>query len=141
MALMLFRLNPELSITQIAEEVGLHKSTFHRLLATLEDERFVERDAVTGACWLGINMLHLVYLTLEYYDFRQIKDHYLRLMCEQYCEIISLSIHNDSQVVYPNVVESNQRVKLAASIGQSLPALYPASGKAILTFSPDEVVQ
>jgi IclR family KDG regulon transcriptional repressor len=39
---------PVLSLTQIAEQVGMHKSTVHRLLATLESRRFVHRDKATG---------------------------------------------------------------------------------------------
>jgi IclR family transcriptional regulator, KDG regulon repressor len=38
---------PELSMTQISEMVGINKSTVHRLLATLEGKRFVERDVDT----------------------------------------------------------------------------------------------
>ena len=42
------RQTPELTMTQIAEQVGLYKSTVHRLLATLEGKRFVQRDPDTG---------------------------------------------------------------------------------------------
>jgi len=39
---------PTLSLTEIAEQVGMHKSTIHRLLATLESKRFITRDKATG---------------------------------------------------------------------------------------------
>jgi IclR family KDG regulon transcriptional repressor len=135
------RHTPELSLTQIAKKVGMHKSTVHRLLATLEEKRFVERDTVTGGYRLGINMLQMAYLTLEHNDLRQITGSYLRRMSEQYLETVNLSILDGADVVYLDVVESNQRVKLAAATGQRLPAFCTASGKAILAFSPDEVVQ
>jgi DNA-binding IclR family transcriptional regulator len=38
------------------------------------------------------------------------------------------------------VIESPQRVKLAAAIGQRLPALFTASGKALLAYIPEEQV-
>ena len=47
---------PELTMTQISEMVGINKSTVHRLLATLEGKRFVERDPATGAYRLGIRL-------------------------------------------------------------------------------------
>jgi DNA-binding IclR family transcriptional regulator len=39
---------PTLSLTQIADQVGMHKSTIHRLLATLESKRFITRDKKPG---------------------------------------------------------------------------------------------
>lgn len=53
------RQTPELSISQIYEDVGLHESSVHRLLATLEGKQFVERYTLIGVYRLGINMLHL----------------------------------------------------------------------------------
>ena len=44
-------------------------------------------------------------------------------------------------MIYLDVVESSQRVKLAAAPGQRLPAFCTASGKAILAFLPEEKVR
>ncbi|OGO66615.1 MAG: hypothetical protein A2030_11965 [Chloroflexi bacterium RBG_19FT_COMBO_50_10] len=63
---------PELTMTQIAEQVGIHKSTTHRLLATLEKQRFVQRDPDTGIYRLGIRLLQMAYLTLEHIDLRRL---------------------------------------------------------------------
>lgn len=128
-------------MTQISEQVGIHKSTVHRLLATLEEKHFVERDSSTGVYRLGINMLQLAYLTVERNDLRHITARYLRQMSEDYRETVNLSILDGPDVVYLDVVESPQRVKLAAATGQRLPAFCTASGKAILAFSLVEVVQ
>lgn len=128
-------------MTQIAEKVGIHKSTVHRLLATLEEKHFVERDKSTGAYRLGINMLQMAYLTLERNDLRNIAARYLRQLSEQHRETVNLAILDGPDVIYLDVVESPQRVKLAAATGQRLPAFCTASGKAILAFSPFEVVQ
>ena len=135
------RQTPELTMTQIAEQVGMHKSTVHRLLATLEEKRFVERDSATGAYRLGIHMFQMAYLTLEHNDLRRVAAPYLRRLSEQYRETINLSILDGADVVYLDVIESPQRVKLAAATGQRLPAFCTASGKAILAFSSDKVVQ
>jgi IclR family acetate operon transcriptional repressor len=48
---------------------------------------------------------------------------------------------DDADVVFLDVVESPQRVKLAAAIGQRLPAFSTASGKAILAFLPEQTVR
>lgn len=134
------RQTPELNMTQIAEQIGIHKSTVHRLLGTLEKRRFVERDPVTGAYRLGIRLLQMAYLTLEQNDLRRIAAPFLRQLWEKYQETIHLAMWDDADVVFVDVIESPQRVKLAAAIGQRLPIYATASGKAILACMPDEFV-
>jgi DNA-binding IclR family transcriptional regulator len=132
---------PELTMTQIAERVGMHKSTVHRLLSTLERKRFVKRDPDTGAYHPGIRLLQMAYLTLEHNDLRRLATPFLRHLCEQYRETVDLSVLDDTEVIFVDVIESPQRVKLAAAIGQRLPAFCTASGKAILAFMPDNSVR
>lgn len=132
---------PQLTMTQIAEQVGMNKSTVHRLLATLEKKRFVQRDPATGLYQLGIRLLQMAYLTLEHNDLRHYAAPFLRQLCEQHRETITLSILDGADLVFLDVVESPQRVKLAASTGQRLPAFAMAAGKIILAFSSQEIVQ
>lgn len=131
---------PELSMTQIAEKIKINKSTVHRLLATLEGKRFVERDPVTGIYRLGIRALQMAYLVLEHNDLRRVAAPFLQQLCLQYRENVNLTILEGADVIYIDVIESPQRVKLAAAIGQRLPAFCTASGKAILAcLSPEKV--
>jgi DNA-binding IclR family transcriptional regulator len=132
---------PELTMTQISEMVGINKSTIHRLLATLEGKRFVERDQVTGIYRPGIRLLQLASLTLEHNDLRRLAAPFLHNLCDQFRENVNLSVLDDTDVVYLEVVESPQRVKLAAVPGQRLPAFCTASGKAILAFLPEEKIR
>src|SRR4030043_1155550 len=83
---------PELTMTQIAEQVGIHKSTVHRLLATLENKRFVQRDQDTGIYRLGIRILQMAYVTWEHNDLRQLSTPFMRHLCEQYEEKLHLSV-------------------------------------------------
>lgn len=129
---------PELSMTQISEKVGMHKSTVHRLLATLEKRRFVQRDPITGIYRPGIRLLQMAYLTLEDINIRQIAFPYMQKLVEEFRETVDLAILDESEVVFVEAVESPQRVKLAAAPGQRLPAFSTASGKAMLAFLPDE---
>lgn len=132
---------PELTMTQISEMVGINKSTIHRLLATLEGKRFVERDQVTGMYRPGIRLLQMAFLTLEHNDLRRLAAPFLHKLCDQFRENVNLSVLDDTDVVYLDVIESPQRVKLAAMPGQRLPAFCTASGKAILAFLPEEKIQ
>ncbi len=128
-------------MTQIAERLGMNKSAVHRHLATLERMRFVQRDPTTGVYQLGVRLLQMAYLTLESNDLRRVAAPFLRRLCDEYQETIDLAVLDDADVVFLDVVESPQRVKLAAAVGQRLPAFATASGKAILAFMPEEAVR
>jgi len=131
---------PELTLSQISEHIVINKSTVHRLLSTLEKKRFVERNPATGVYRLGVRLIQMAYLTLEHNDLRRLAAPYLRRVCELQRENANLSILDDTDVVYVDVIESPQRVKLAATSGQRLPAFCTASGKAIMAFLPEEKV-
>jgi len=83
----------------------------------------------------------MAYLTLEHNDLSHLATPFLRILSEQYKENIHLAVMDDIDVVYVNIIESPQRVKLAAALGQRLPAFATASGKAMLAFMPDETVR
>lgn len=134
------RQTPQLTMTQIAEQVGMHKSTVHRLLGTLERKRFVQRDPATGLYRLGLRLLQMAYLTLEHNDLRRLATPFLRRLVESHRETVDLSVLEDADIIFLEVVESPQRVKLAAAVGQRLPAFATASGKAIMAHMADEAV-
>jgi DNA-binding IclR family transcriptional regulator len=66
---------------------------------------------------------------------------YLQRLAKEYGETVDLSILDGAHVIYLEVIESPQRVKLAAAVGQRLPAFFTASGKALLAYLPEEQTQ
>lgn len=128
---------PALNMTQISEQIGIHKSTVHRLLATLERRDFVRRDPETGIYRLGYRLLQMAYLSQEEIGVRQIALPFMRKLNEKYRETIDLAILDKDEVLFLDVIQSPQRVKLASSMGQRLPAFSTASGKAILAWIPE----
>ena len=128
-------------MTQISEIVGMNKSTVHRLLATLEAKRFVQRDPLTGLYQPGNRLLQMAFLTTQKNNLNEVVEPYMQKLNEKYRETITLSILDDADVVYSSVVESQQTVKLAARPGQRLPAFCTASGKVLMAYSDEVTIQ
>jgi len=128
---------PALSMTQISKKMHLNKSTIHRLLATLEKKRFIRRDPDTGIYRLGIQLLQMANLSLDDMNIRHISLPYMKRLVEEFRETVDLAILDGEEVIFIDSVEGPQRVKLAASPGQHLPAYNTASGKAILAGLPE----
>ena len=131
---------PVLSLTEIAGRVKMPKSTVHRLLATLENRRFIKRDEATGLYHLGLRFIEMAALVLQDLDLERWAQSYLQRLCAECGETVDLAVLDGDHVVYLQVVESPHRVKLAAAVGQRLPAFCTASGKAFLAYLPDERV-
>lgn len=131
---------PSLSLTEIADEITISKSTVHRLLATLECKRFLIRDSVTGKYHLGYRFLEMASQVFGNVN-QQWALPYLRFLADECGETVDLAVLDDDHVIYLQVVESHQRVKLAAAMGQRLPAFCTATGKAFLAFLPESRVK
>jgi DNA-binding IclR family transcriptional regulator len=132
---------PELTMSQISERIGINKSTVHRLLLTLERNRFVERDLSTGMYRPGLRLLQIASLAMEQNNLRRIALPFMQSLCSECRENVNLALLDGEDVIYVNVIEGLQRVKLAAVPGQRLPAFSTASGKAILAFLPEDRVR
>ncbi|WP_245237721.1 helix-turn-helix domain-containing protein, partial [Paenibacillus ihuae] len=57
--LLCFTQESDLSLTEIAAKISLHKSTVHRLLTTLEEKGFLLRNEATDKYRLGIRIWEL----------------------------------------------------------------------------------
>jgi IclR family transcriptional regulator, KDG regulon repressor len=132
---------PVLSLTQIATQLNLPKSTIHRHLATLENKRFLTRDDATGMYRLGFRFIAMANLILQESGFRQWTQSHLERLSAEFDETVDLAVLDGTDVIYLQVIESSQRVKIAAAVGQRLPAYCTASGKAFLAFLPPEQVR
>ena len=131
---------PVLSLTQIAERLNMPKSTIHRYLATLEAARFVRRDGATGQYHLGLRFIEMASLVLQEADLLRWAQPHLERLAVECGETVDLAVLDGAQVVYLQVIESPHRVKIAAAVGQRLPAFCTASGKAFLAFLPHDQV-
>jgi DNA-binding IclR family transcriptional regulator len=119
----------------------MHKSTIHRLLTTLEAKRFVTRDKVSGMYQLGFRFLELASIMLQDIDINRWSQPYLHHLANLSGETVDLAVLDNDHVVYLQVVESPQRVKIAAAVGEQLPIYCTATGKAFLAFLPESHVE
>src|ERR1700743_2160379 len=65
-------------ITELADKLGLHKSTTHRLIMVLESNRYVEKDSISGKYRLGSRIIELGLSALSRLDLYQVARPHLR---------------------------------------------------------------
>ncbi|MFW5419135.1 IclR family transcriptional regulator [Nocardiopsis sp. CNT-189] len=128
------------SLTQLAEGVGVNKSSVLRLSAPLVEAGLLTRDARTGRFRLGPAALSLWQAYLDQMDLRSVASEHLRGLMRRTGHTCHLVLLDGHDVVYADKVENTTTVRMASRIGSRRPAYRTAVGKAILAFSPADLV-
>lgn len=129
-----------LTLTELSQRLGMHRSTVFRFLAILQARSYVERDPTTSAYRLGPQALLLAATWLNDLDIRRVARPILLALCDQVDELVHLTILERGEVVTVDRIEGRQPVSLQTGIGNRRPAHCTASGKAILAFLPEPEV-
>ncbi|WP_336776102.1 IclR family transcriptional regulator [Paenibacillus sp. MMO-58] len=138
--LLCFTEGTDLAMSEIAEKVGLHKSTVHRMLATLEDRGFVERDPSSERYHLGMRMWELSAHLSSSDDQSVIWQPEMERLRDRLGETVSIYVRDGSERVRIQAVQSNQPVRRVAPVGARLPLYAGASSKVLIAYS-DRFVQ
>lgn len=123
---------PDLGVTELSRQMGLHKSTISRLLATLEQGGLVEQDSRTGRFRLGLGLTTLAGLALNQLDVRDVAYPYLAELARLSGETTTLSVLNGREAVNVEEVPGPQPVKHIGWVGRRLPLHATAAGKPLL---------
>ncbi|MFC5649825.1 IclR family transcriptional regulator [Paenibacillus solisilvae] len=132
--LLCFTTNSEWAMTEIAENVGLHKSTVHRMLATLEERGFVVRDPASDRYRLGLRIWELSANMSGADDPAVIGLPEMERLGAMLGETISLYLRDGDERIRIQAVQSSQAVRRVAPVGARMPLYVGASSKVLLAF-------
>jgi len=133
--LLCFASGHEWGLTEIAGQIGLHKSTVHRLLATLEDKGFVTRDNATEKYRLGLSVLELSANLWRSDDPSVALLPEMERLRDRLSETVSLYVRDRAERVRIQAVQSMQAIRRVATVGARLPLTVGASSKVLLAFA------
>lgn len=139
--LLCFTDESELSLTEIAVRVSLHKSTVHRLLASLEGKGFILRNFATDKYRLGFRIWELSANMVHSDDPAMILLPEMERLRDQLDETISLYVCDGLERVRVQAVESNQAIRRVAPIGARLPLYVGASSKILVAFAEPQLLE
>lgn len=128
-------------VTEIAAEIGVHKSTVSRLIAVLESRGFVEQLSDRGKYQLGFSIVRLAGSTTARMDLVKQSQDICDQVAEKTGETTNIAILDNDRII--NIVESVGRgeIALRSWVGQSCPAHATSSGKILLAALPPSEVR
>ncbi|MGO4908354.1 IclR family transcriptional regulator [Pseudorhodobacter sp. W20_MBD10_FR17] len=125
-----------MSLGQIAERVGLARSTVQRIVAALQEEQLVISDSNGGGLRLGPE-LHALAEAAQY----NIVEHCRLLLTEltqKTGETSDLSVLRGAGMIFLDQVPGTHRLRTVSSVGEVFPLTSSANGRACLAQLPIE---
>jgi len=128
----------ETGVTEIAAELGVHKSTAFRLLSVLERRGLAEQVTERGKYRLGFRMVVLAHAAARQLDITQLARPVCEWLAEQVGETVNLAVLDEDAAVNVVQVRGTRAVSSYNWIGQRTPLHATSSGKVLLASLPEE---
>ena len=125
------------SLTEVAQQVGLSPSTAHRLLTTLEQERYVRFDAERRLWSVGVQAFASGNAFLKTRNLVATARPHMRALMEESEETVNLAVEDQFEAIYLTQVECRQMMRAFARPGARVPLHCSSVGKALLSAMPD----
>ena len=132
---------PLLGVTEIANRVGLHKSTVSRILATFEQENLVERDEDTRRFRLGLGLIAVAGPLLAELEERRVAYPVLRELTELTGETSALMMWQGNESICVEQIASRYQIKHTTPLGARYNDALSASVQVFLATEPEERVR
>ncbi|MCQ6280115.1 IclR family transcriptional regulator [Bacillus sp. EB600] len=125
-----------IGVTELANKLGLNKSSIFRILETLTAHGFVEQNKETKKYKLGYQVLELSTKLLESIDIRKEAIPFLRELEEISNEVIHLVTYFQKEAVYIEKLEGHETLRMHSQVGRRAPMHCTSAGKVILANLP-----
>lgn len=138
----LLRDRRSIRVAELAAELGVARSTAHRLLAQLSSYGAVEQEPGTPTYRPGPLLGQLGLSTLRQRDLVRLIHPYLERLSDEVDETVHFTVLHGSESVFLDSVECRrQTLRVTARIGASYPAPATSGGKALLARMSDDAVR
>jgi len=135
---LLLKKDSAMNMTELAKKLGFYPSTVHRILDTLKQWDYVERDSQTQKYQLGLKALELGMAKLHQMDLPREIAPYLKALVKQCNETVHLGVLKEGEVLYLAKEESSQTIRMCSYVGKRTSLYCSALGKVLLAYFSKE---
>ncbi len=132
-----FAEHEELGVIEVSKQLGVAKSTAHRLLSTLVSRGLVEQNSKNGKYRLGLHLYELGQLAVTRYDLRRGARSLLEELREVTGWTVQLSVPSGVDTLVLERLQTLRSYKALPEWQRRLPASITAQGKALCAFDPE----
>lgn len=129
-----------LTLAALSKRLGLPPSTAHRLLTTLQRQRFVRFDSTSMSWRIGVQAFTVGSAFAQSSDIVALAKPYMRRLMEQTGETVNLYVPSGEGAICMAQVQSPQMIRAISRPGGALRMHRSAAGKAMLAHMPKDQV-
>lgn len=118
-------------LQDLAAELGLPRSTAHRLASALVERRYLKFMRGVGYS-LGPRLLELGHITSQQTSLQRIAREYLEALSDATDDTVHLGIREGSRALYLDKIPGKRRVEIISRIGELQPLRSTGIGKALI---------
>lgn len=125
-------------ITEIAGQLGVHKSTVSRLVSVLEARGLVEQLGERGKYAIGFGVVRLAGAATGRMDLTKLGQPVCQALADEFGETVNIAVHDQGVAINITQARGSAAVSTVNWIGQRTPLHATSSGKVLLAFMPVE---
>jgi IclR family transcriptional regulator, KDG regulon repressor len=129
-----FNHSEELTLKEVINRADLNKSRGFRLLYTLAERGYVERNLDGTRYRLGVRLFERAAQLRR--DVKQVAQPYMQQLHLRFNETVNLGVIHQGDVLYVDLLESSRPIRMSAMVGSRMPIASTSLGKAMLAFTP-----
>jgi DNA-binding IclR family transcriptional regulator len=122
----------EVRISRLSEKLKMNKTSVFRLLATFESRGYVERKKESGKYSLGLSAYEIGQKLLSRMSLLKHAHPVIERFVRDCDEAVYIAIQRDKEVLFLDVVDTSQQVKIVSLVGKRFPLATTAPGQLIL---------
>jgi DNA-binding IclR family transcriptional regulator len=125
-------------ISHLATELGMQKSSLHRILQTLVELGFVTQDDGTSLYAATLKVWELGSAVVSALPIKLAASTILPELHQSTGETVSLSVRDGDDVLYLDKITSPRPIGFTTRVGSRVPAPMTAAGRVMLAFAPED---
>jgi DNA-binding IclR family transcriptional regulator len=131
---------PTAGVTEIAQAIGVHKSTAFRLLASLEAGDLVEQTAHRGSYRLGFGLVRLATVVSDRLELTRQARPVCEALAAQVGETVNVAVLRGGEVVNLEQAQGPTTITTVSWVGRLTPPHATSAGKVLLAaLAPEEL--
>lgn len=127
----------DLSVTDVAKQLGINRAASHRFISTLRELGYVEKN-VYSKYGLTFKIFELGMKVVNRFEIRRAAPPFMQKLASLYNETVNFACLDNEDVVHIDKIDCKAILRIDSPVGSRVPAYCTALGKSILAFLPQE---
>ncbi|GGJ73542.1 IclR family transcriptional regulator [Virgibacillus salexigens] len=130
-------------VNELSRYLDIPVSSLHRNLKTLREENILEVSPQTGKYCIGSEFIRIASIISSDIDIKNIARPFMQDVSTQFDESVYLGLYHSAskKISFVEGIHSHNPLKYVLELGSLQPIHFAASGKSVLAYLEDEVIE